>query len=154
MTTWNIERDTLTDRYWGYRLNAPAITTRRELFDAEIVTTDGQPAPTTLKEMTRDDGVVCVAFRKRNGVVYLTAFSRKKPAKGLYHDGVQIDTAFAGAASYVDEMTGKPAATQIEHERLPNGLRLKNVRVPFMSSSYGLRPREPIALPVIRISPR
>ena len=125
----------------------------RELFDATVVTVDGTPAPPTLKEMEREDGVVPLAFRKPNGVVYLTAFTRRKPKEGLYQTGVDVATAFSGSVRAVAEMTGEPTDKPVEHERLPKGLRLKNIRVPHLPPSYGNRAREPIALPVVRIDP-
>jgi hypothetical protein len=39
-----------------------------ELFDTEVLTAAGKPAPRTLAEMTNGDGIIPVTLRKRNGV--------------------------------------------------------------------------------------
>ena len=126
----------------------------RELLDAEVITTDGQPAPPTLKEMEREDGIVPIAFRKPNGVVYLTVFTRKQPEKGIYEEGVDLDLAFNGVITAVDELTGQPKDAPVEVERVTNGLRLKNVRAPYLPAQYTNRSKTPITLPVFRITPK
>ena len=120
----------------------------RELFDAEVLTSDGRRVA-TLKEMERNDGVVTVVFRKPNGVAYVTAFTRK--AKGLYSEPVSIDIALKGQDEAVDEMSGKPTGAKVEAEPLPNGLRLLNVRAPKIAAAYTHRAKEPIKMPVYRI---
>ncbi len=126
----------------------------RELFAAEVVGTDGQPAPPTFKEMERDDGIVPVAFRTPDGVVYLTLFSRKKPAKGVYRHGVSLDVAFTGDVVAVDELTGEPVDTPVRYERRPGGLRLEDLRVPYLPAAVHGRSIEPFPLPVFRITQR
>ena len=122
----------------------------KELLDADVLTADGRRVG-TLKEMERDDGVVAVVFRKPNGVSYVTVFTRK--GKGQYAEGVDVDLACRGRVERVDEMTGRPTGEAVEVEPLPKGLRLKGLRVPRIPASYGQRAREPIELPVYRISP-
>jgi hypothetical protein len=125
----------------------------RELFDAEVLNAEGRRDATTLKDMEREDGVVPIAFRKPTGVVYVSALARKKPAKGSYQEGVNIDLAFKGQVEAVDEMTGKPTGAPVEVEKLPNGIRIKNVRVPFIPAGYGARLQVPVSMPVFRITP-
>ena len=116
-----------------------------------MLTADGRKVK-TFKEMERDDGAVLIAFRKPNGVVYVTAFTRK--AKGRYLDSVDLDVAFTGHVEAVDEMTGQPNGAKVEVEQLPKGLRIRNVRVPKIHVSYSHRSHEPIVMPVFRITPR
>jgi hypothetical protein len=124
----------------------------RELLDAEVLRADGRTDATTLKDMEREDGIVPIVFRKPNGVVYVTVLARKRP-KGDYVEGVTLDVAFRGRVEAVDEMTGKPTDARPEVEPLPNGLRLKNVRVPFIPSGYGARLQRPLSMPAFRITP-
>ncbi len=126
----------------------------RELFAAEVVGIDGRPAPPTFKEMEREDGVVPVAFRRPDGTVYVTLFSRKKPAKGVYRLGLSLDVAFTGHVDLVDELTGEPLGPSVEYQRRPEGLRLENLRVPYLPAGVHRRSIEPFALPVLRISQR
>jgi hypothetical protein len=123
----------------------------RELFDAEVLAADGRRVG-TLREMEREDGVVPVVFRKPNGVAYVTAFTRR--AEGLYAEPVEIDVAFAGRVEAVDEMTGGPTGARVEVGPLADGLRLRNLRVPKIPTSYTQRAKTPIELPVYRITPR
>ncbi|MEW6356081.1 MAG: hypothetical protein AB1696_07145 [Planctomycetota bacterium] len=122
----------------------------KELFDAEVLAADGRKV-NTLKDMERDDGVVPIVFRKPNGVVYVTAFTRK--AEGTYLESVDLDITFTGRVEAVDEMTGRPTGAKVEVDQLPKGLRIRNVRVPKISASYGQRSHEPIVMPVFRIAP-
>ena len=104
---------------------------------------------TTLKDMERPDGVVTVCLRKPNGRVYVAAFARRSTTP--YVEGVQLDVAFAGKVTAVDELTGQPIATPVEVEHVGNGLRLKNVRVPYLHSRYSQRLTTPVSMPVFRI---
>ncbi|NOZ23852.1 MAG: hypothetical protein GXP25_22465 [Planctomycetes bacterium] len=122
----------------------------KELFDAEVLTADGRNVK-TLREMEREDGVVPIVFRKPNGVVYVTAFTRK--AKGAYLESVDLDIAFTGRVEAVDEMTGQPMGAKVEVEQLPKGLRIRNVCVPKIPAAYTRRSHEPIQMPVFRIAP-
>jgi len=125
----------------------------RELFDAEVLTADGRRVA-TLAEMTRKDGVAVVAFRKPNGVTYVTAFSRRRPNQGYYHDGVTADVAFKGKVVRVNELTGEPIPAPVDYEPTTNGTRLKNLRVPYIAKSYGHRAPVKIEVPVYRITPK
>lgn len=123
----------------------------RELFDAEVVAGDGRSGGTTLKDFERDDGIVPIAFRRPNGVVFVTAFARR--AKGQYAEGVTIDIAFRGRAEMVHEMTGKPTGEPLETETVRGGMRIKNLRVPLIPAAYTQRSKAPVRMPVIRIEP-
>ncbi len=124
-----------------------------ELFDARVVAADGRSDVTTLAEMEREDGVVPVAFRKPNGLVYLTVFHRRRPKQGWYHDGVTVDVSFRGAVTRVDQLTGEPVDLPVSVEETPAGLRLKDLRVPFLPKGYTARAPEKVELPVYRITP-
>jgi hypothetical protein len=122
----------------------------RELFDAEVVAADGRRDVTTLKDMERSDGVVTVCLRKPNGRVYVAAFARR--SKAPYVEGVQLDVAFSGKVTAVDELTGEPIAAPVDVEQMGHGgLRLKNVRVPYYNSRYSQRLNTPVQMPVFRI---
>ena len=125
----------------------------RELFDAEVITMNGVSAPPTLKEMEREDGVVPVAFRKPNGVVYLTLFTRRKPPAGAYARDVSVETAFEGPVERVDELTGRPTDDPVRSERRPGGVRLVGLDVPYLPASYTHRSSQPVSLPVFRVRP-
>jgi len=122
----------------------------RELFDAEVVSAFGEEGHNTLNDLEREDGLVTVAFKKPNGVVYVTAFSRNG-TEGPY---VQCDLAlgFRGRIEKVDEMTGLPTGEAVETSILPEGIRIKEVEVPYLPASYGQRSKTPIKLPVFKIS--
>jgi hypothetical protein len=124
-----------------------------ELYDAQVITINGDVAPPTLREMEREDGVVPVAFRKRNGDVYVTAFTRKKPDVGWYHEQVTLDVGFPGNVTEVDELTGREIASSLVVQQTAEGVRISNLRVPYMPSQYGHRATEPITLPVLKITP-
>ena len=64
---------------------------------------------------------------------------------------MQLDVAFAGKVTAVDELTGQPLATPIEVEHVGSGLRLKNVRVPYINGRYSQRLTTPVQMPVLRI---
>ncbi len=117
------------------------------------MTIDGETAPLTLREMEREDGVSPVALRKRNGVVYVTAFTRTKPNSGWYAENVTLDVAFSGSVTAVDELTGEAVDSAITVQQTSTGVRISGLRVPYMPSQYGQRATEPISLPVLRISP-
>jgi hypothetical protein len=118
-----------------------------------VLSADGKSFA-TLKEMEREDGIVPIVFRKPNGVAYVSALARKKPPSGPYVEGVSIDLlALRGRAEAVDELTGRPTGARVEVEPLPNGLRLKNIRVPFIPAGYGSRSQTPVTMPVFRVTP-
>ena len=121
----------------------------RELLDAEVVAADGRRGITTLKDMERSDGIVTACFRKPGGRVYVAAFARR--ASGDYVDAVNLDVAFKGRVTAVDEMSGEPAQTPVEVEPNGHGLRIKNVRVPHLPERYSQRLVTPVRMPVFRI---
>jgi hypothetical protein len=126
----------------------------RELFDAEVLTADGKPAPSTLAEMTNKDGLIPVALRKRDGVTYLLLISRMNPdATGPLRDGVTIDVAFRGKTVKVHDMTGQPLDVAVNIEPIPGGQRLKNIQVALIPGPIGRRSKTPFMLPIYRISP-
>lgn len=124
----------------------------RELFDSEVVTIDNQTAPATLAAMTRSDQVVPVAFRKPNGVIYITAFARLDPGKELYVKA-DLDTAFQGKLAAIDEWTGKPLDTPVKWDKTKKGIRIREVMVPRIPGAIGKRSDKPLSLPVFRITP-
>ncbi len=121
----------------------------RELFDAEVVSADGRRDVTSLKEMERGDGIVTVCFRKPDGRVYVAAFARR--STGPYVKGVDLDVAFRGRVTAVDELTGEATSAPVEVEPLGNGLRIKNIRVPYLPGRYSQRSTTPLHMPVFRI---
>jgi hypothetical protein len=123
------------------------------LFDAEVVTTSGQPAPPTTAEMARSDGVIPVALRKRDGTVYLALITREAPKASPYREALTVDVALTGKVEAINDMTGQPTAEPVEVESIPSGLRLKNVRAARIPGAYGTRFPRPFALPVYRIVP-
>jgi hypothetical protein len=128
----------------------------RELFDAQVMTADGKPAPPTLAEMARPgDGIIPLALRKRNGVTYLLLISREKLGKaGPLRDGLTIDVAFKGKVEMVDEMTGQPLPNRaVDAVETPGGLRLRNVQAARIPGAIGERSDTPFALPIYRITP-
>jgi hypothetical protein len=126
----------------------------RELFDAEVLTVDGKPAPRTLAEMSNRDGIIPVALRKRNGVTYLLLITRENPnEKGPLRNGVTIDVAFKGKVVQVDDMSGKPLENVIASEPIAGGLRLKNIQAARIPAPIGKRSAKPFMLPIYRISP-
>jgi hypothetical protein len=125
-----------------------------ELFDTQVLTADGKPAPRTLAEMTNPDGVIPVALRKRNGVTYLLLITREKPERGgPLHDGITIDAAFHGKVEKVDDMTGQPLPGAVDATPTAGGLRLRNVQAARIPGPIGQRSREPFKLPIYRIVP-
>jgi hypothetical protein len=121
----------------------------RELFDAEVLSADGRKNVTSLKDLERGDGIVTACFRKPGGRVYVAAFARR--ANGEYVDAANLDVAFTGHVTAVDEMTGEPLATAVEVEPNGRGLRIKNVRVPHLPERYSQRLVTPVHMPVFRI---
>jgi hypothetical protein len=86
-----------------------------ELFDAEVLTADGKPAPQTLYEMTTTDSrQLCpVILRKPNGVIYLFIISRvPSPGTPVVKNNITLDIAFNGTIEQVDDMTGEPLTGQ------------------------------------------
>jgi hypothetical protein len=127
----------------------------RELFDAEVLTAEGKPAPPTLAEMTRADGVIPVALRKRNGVTYLLLMTRENPNRdGALRGGLTMEVAFQGKVEKVDDMTGQSLKEVVEATPIPGGLRLKNVQAARIPGAIGGRSDTPFMLPVYRISPQ
>lgn len=127
-----------------------------ELFDAQVVTADGKPAPPTLAEMARaEDGIIPVALRKPNGVTYLLLISREKLSdkKGPIRDGVTIDVAFHGKVERVDDMTGQPIPGPVDAVATPDGLRLRNAQAARIPGAIGERSDTAFKLPVYRITP-
>ena len=93
-----------------------------ELFDAEVLTADGKPAPRTLAEMTNGDGITPVALRKRNGVTYLLLIARENPnSKGPLREGITIDVGFTGKVEPVNDMTGTPLDEPVDAAPIPGG---------------------------------
>jgi len=126
----------------------------RELFDTQVVTADGKPAPPTLAEMARPDGIIPVALRKPSGVTYLLLIAREKPDQtGPLRDSVSIDVAFRGKVELVDEMTGQPLPQPIDAVEIPGGLRLQNTQAARIPGAIGQRSDDPFKLPIYRISP-
>jgi hypothetical protein len=125
-----------------------------ELFDTEVLTASGKPAPRTLAEMTNADGLIPVALRKRNGVTYLLLIARENPNKGgALREGVTIDVAFPGKVVRVDDMTGQPLPGEtVEAEPIAGGLHLKNVKAARIPGPIGERAATPFMLPIYRIS--
>jgi hypothetical protein len=123
----------------------------RELFDAEVLTADGRGDATALKDLERFDGVVTVVFRKPNGVIYVAALARR--SKAPYFGPTDLELAFTGRVIAVDEMTGQPSGSRVETEPLAGGLRIKNVKVPYVPDRYGERSQTPLCMPVFRIEP-
>ncbi len=121
----------------------------RELLDAEVVSADGRRDITTLKDLERSNGIVTACFRKPGGRVYVAAFSRR--ASGDYVDAVNLDVAFTGHVTAVDEMTGEPVAAPVDVEPHGHGLRIKNIRVPYLPERYSQRLVTPVRMPVFRI---
>ena len=101
--------------------------------------------------MQRPDGVVPVAFRKRDGTVYVTAFARLSVSGDLYVKA-DIQTAFKGTATQVDEWTGEPSGAAVECETNVRGARIRNVNVPRIPGAIGQRSEKPLSLPVFRIT--
>jgi len=137
------------------RDTAPFLT---ELFDAEVLAIDGNPAPPTLFEMTNPQGIIPVILRKRNGVAYLVPISREKiPAP---HDqiktGITLDIAFKGKVEQVDDLTGQPLpnAAPIDATPTPTGLHLKNIQASRIPGPIGQRSDTPFMMPVYKITPQ
>lgn len=126
----------------------------RELFDAQVVTTAGQPAPPTLAEMARPDGITPVVLRKPNGVAYLLLIARESPNEhGPLRDGVSVDVAFPGKVERVDDMTGQPLPLAVDATTIPGGLRLTNLQAARIPELIRDRSDTPFQLPVYRITP-
>ena len=125
-----------------------------ELFDTEVLTADGKPAPRTLAEMTNGDGITPVALRKRNGVTYLLLIARENPnSKGPLREGITIDVGFTGKVEPVNDMTGTPLDEPVDAAPIPGGLRLRNVCAARIPGPIGQRCSTPFKLPVYRITP-
>ncbi len=125
----------------------------RRLLDAEVLDAAARPAPPTLKEMQREDGVVPVLFRAVDGTVFMTVFTTKRPGSGLYARNVQVNVAVSGRVERVHEMSGEPLDTHVAAAATPQGgLILQGLDVPWINPSYGHRAREMVSLPVFRIT--
>jgi hypothetical protein len=127
----------------------------RELFDAQVITADGKPAPPTLAEMARPgDGIIPVLLRKPNGVTYLLLISREKIDKsGPIRHGLSIDLPFKGKVELVDDTTGQPLPQPVEAVPTPNGLHLTNLQAARIPGAIGERSDTPFKLPIYRITP-
>jgi hypothetical protein len=125
-----------------------------ELFDTQVLTVDGKPAPRTLAQMANRDGITPVALRKSNGVTYLLLISREKIGdEGPLLDGMTIDVAFQGKVEKVDDMTGQPLAGVVDASPIEGGLRLRNVQAARIPGAIGQRSKRPFKLPIYRITP-
>jgi hypothetical protein len=125
-----------------------------ELFDTEVLTANGKPAPRTLAEMTNPEGLIPVALRKRNGVTYLVLIAREDPNQnGPLREAVTIDVAFQGKVTKVDDMTGQPLAETVEAVPMAGGLRLKNIKAARIPGPIGQRSKTSFMLPIYRICP-
>jgi hypothetical protein len=140
------------DEFLSRIADRPTYPFLRELFDAEVVAADGRHDITTLKDFERGDGVVTACFHKPSGRVYVAAFARR--ATGDYVNAVNLDIAFSGRVTAVDELTGQPLATPVEVEPLTHGVRIKNVRVPYLPERYSQRLNKAVRMPVFRIDER
>jgi len=129
-----------------------------ELFDAEVLTIDGKPAPLTLAEMTDSNGIIPVILRKPNGVVYLVPISREliTEKNGPIKEGVNLEIAFKGRIEQVDDITGQPllGAGAIDAKPQKTGLRLKNIKASRIPGAIGQRSEKPFMMPVYRITPQ
>ena len=128
-----------------------------ELFDAEVLTVDGNPAPRTLVEMTDSQGIIPVILHKPNGVTYLVPISRENPntGAGQLKEGINLDIAFKGKVEMVDDMTGQPLpdADGIDVTLTANGLRLTNIKAARIPGPIGRRSNTPFVMPIYRITP-
>ncbi|HTL31001.1 MAG TPA: hypothetical protein VL282_17350 [Tepidisphaeraceae bacterium] len=126
----------------------------RELFDTEVLSVDGKPAPRTLAEMNDNDGVIPVALRKRNGVTYLVLITRENPhTDGPLRHGVNIDVAFKGKVTKIDDMTGAELPDSVAAMPIPNGLHLTNLDAARIPGAIGQRCKTPFKMPIYKISP-
>jgi hypothetical protein len=127
-----------------------------ELFDAEVLTVDGSPAPLTLFEMTDSQKIIPVILHKPNGVTYLIPISREDPNKnvGQIKEGINLEIAFKGKVEKVDDMTGEPLPDEvIDVTPTANGLRLTNIKASRIPGAIGARSDTPFMMPVYRITP-
>ena len=135
------------------RDTAPFLT---ELFDAEVLTADGNPAPQTLVEMTDSQGIIPVILHKPNGVAYLVPISRENPNTdaGQIKEGINLEIAFKGRVEIVDDMTGEPLPDEvIATTSIANGLRLTNIKAARIPGPIGKRSDTPFMMPIYRITP-
>ncbi len=125
-----------------------------ELFDTEVLTADGKPAPRTLAEMTNADGIIPVAMRKRNGVTYLLLITRENADKhGPIRHGINLDVAFKGKVTKVDDTTRADLPDTVEATSIQDGLRLTNLDAARIPGAIGQRCQTPFKMPVYKISP-
>jgi hypothetical protein len=133
---------------------APFLT---ELFDTEVLTVDGKPAPPTLTEMTDAQEIIPVILRKRNGVTYLVPISRENPRTSVspIKEGINLEIAFKGKVEIVDDTTGQPLPDQgvIDVKATANGLLLTNIKAARISGSIHRRSLTPFMMPIYRITP-
>ena len=137
----------------GERDTAPFLT---ELFDAEVLTVEGNPAPLTLFEMTDSQRIIPVILRKPNGVTYLIPISREDPNtnRGQIKEGITLDIAFKGKVEKVDDITGEPLPDEIiDVTPIETGLRLTNIKAARIPGAIGQRSDTPFMMPVYRITP-
>jgi hypothetical protein len=125
-----------------------------ELFDTQVLTAEGKPAPPTLAEMKNADGIIPVTLRKRNGVTYLLLITRENADEnGPLRQGMTIDIAFAGKVEKVDDMTGQTLPDAVDATPIAGGLRLRNIQAARIPGAIGQRCKTPFKLPVYRITP-
>ena len=132
------------------RSTAPFLT---ELFDTEVLTIDGKPAPRASAQMTDAQGVIPIILRKRNGVVYLTIISREDPNNTPLKKGITLDIAFKGKVEKVDDITGQPLPEVVDATPTDKGMRLKNLQAARIPSRSSPRSKKPFMVPVYRITP-
>jgi hypothetical protein len=132
------------------RPTAPFLT---ELFDAEVLTISGKPAPRTFAEMTDSQNVTSLILRKRNGVCYLVLITRQNPGRKPLRDGITLDIAFKGKVEKVHDLTGAPLPDKVDVRPTSKGMHLKNLQAARIPSRVSTRSKIPFMLPVYRITP-
>lgn len=132
------------------RPTAPFLT---ELFDTEVLTIDGKPAPRTFAEMTDSQNVTSLVLRKRNGVAWLVLITREEPDSNPLRGGITLDIAFKGKVEKVDDITGKPLRDKINAKPTATGMRLKNLQAARIPSAVSPRSKKAFMVPVYRITP-
>jgi hypothetical protein len=132
------------------RPTAPFLT---ELFDAEVLSIDGKPAPPTFAEMTDTQGVTSLILRKPGGVAWLVLIVREDPGSNPLRTGITLDIALRGKVEKVDETTGLPLPVKIDATPTAGGMRLKNLEAARIPKRVSPRSKTPFMLPVYRITP-
>jgi len=124
----------------------------KELLDTKVLTAQDNAAPPTFAQMQQRNGIIIVALQKPNGITYVTAFARIKPEPYSYIKS-NINIAFTGMLTQVNEWTGKPIGTPTIWQESRTGIEIKNVNVPIIPGPIGRRSNKPLNLPVFRITP-